>query len=152
VFIRPGMLASQELTFKGQGNEQPNQAATDLVVSFTMLPDNLYRRQGDNDLIYTHKTSLADVVQCKPVQLTTLDGRRLLISVDQVMSPNNVKLVEGEGLVYDTGMRYEASDRERMQMQKLEGKRGDLYILFDIEFPKLLSKDQKSQIESLLQA
>jgi len=117
-----------------------------------MLPDNLYRRQGDNDLIYTHKTSLADVVQCKPVQLTTLDGRRLLISVDQVMSPNNVKLVEGEGLVYDTGMRYEASDRERMQMQKLEGKRGDLYILFDIEFPKLLSKDQKSQIESLLQA
>jgi DnaJ-class molecular chaperone len=24
IFIRPGMLESQELTFKGQGNEQPN--------------------------------------------------------------------------------------------------------------------------------
>ena len=144
------MLATQQLTFKGQGNEQPNQAATDLIVSFTMLDDSCYKRQGDNDLIYTHKTNLADVVQCKPVQLTTLDGRRLLIPVDQVMSPNNVKLVEGEGLVFDTGMKYEASDRERMQMQKLEGKRGDLYVLFDIEFPKLLNKDQKSQIEALL--
>lgn len=66
------------------------------------------------------------------------------------MSPNNVKLVEGEGLCYDTGMKYEASERERMQMQKNMGRRGDLYILFDIEFPKLLSKDQKAEVEELL--
>lgn len=117
-----------------------------------MTANNQFKRQGTNDLIYRHCTTLIDVVQCKPVQLTTLDGRKLLIPVDQVMSPNNVKLVEGEGLIFDCGMKYEASDRERMQMQKLEGKRGDLYILFDIEFPKSLNKDQKSEVEQLLMA
>lgn len=66
------------------------------------------------------------------------------------MSPNNVKLVENEGLIYDTGMRYEATERERMLMQKNVGRRGDLYILFDIEFPKILSRAQKTEVDALL--
>lgn len=150
VFIRPGMLDSQELLFKGQGNEQPNCAPTDLIVSFNALKDECFTRQGNNDLIYRHKTTLSDVVQCKPVQLTTLDGRPLLIPIDQVMSPNNVKMVEGEGLCFDTGMKYEATERERMMMSKNIGKRGDLYILFDIEFPKILNREQKAEVEKLL--
>jgi len=144
------MLASQDLLFKGKGNEQPGMPATDLIVSFNALPDASYTRQGGNDLIYRHKTTLSDVVQCKPVQLTTLDGRRLLVPVDQVMSPNNVKLVEGEGLAFDCGMKYEATERERMMMSKNIGMKGDLYILFDIEFPKILSKEQKAEVEKLL--
>ena len=66
------------------------------------------------------------------------------------MSPNTVKLVEGEGLVFDTGLRYEATERERMLMARNQGKRGDLYILFEISFPKHLSKEQKIEIENLL--
>ena len=67
VFIRPGMLEKQELLFKSKGNEQPNMAATDLIVSFNMLADDQYKRQGTNDLVYRHKTTLVDVIQCKPV-------------------------------------------------------------------------------------
>jgi len=66
------------------------------------------------------------------------------------MSPNNVKLVESEGLVFDCGMKYEATERERMMMSKNMGRRGDLYILFDIEFPKILSREQKAEVENLL--
>ncbi len=72
--------------------------------------------------------------------LTTLDGRNLLIPVDQVMSPNTVKVVLGEGLQVDTGLKYDATERERMLMARNAGKRGDLYILFDIEFPKQLNR------------
>ena len=86
------------------------------------------------------------------MQLTTLDGRRLLIPIDQVMSPNTVKLVENEGFILDTGMKYEATERERMLMQKKEGKRGNLYILFAIDFPRQLSRAQKSKVEQLLGA
>ena len=57
------------------------------------------------------------------------------------MSPNTVKLVQGEGLVFDCGMKYEATERERMLMSRKEGKSGDLYVLFDIKFPTQLSKD-----------
>lgn len=82
--------------------------------------------------------------------LKTLDGRRLLVPIDQVMSPNTVKVVEGEGLVYDCGMKYDATERERMLMQRNVGRKGNLYILFDIEFPTQLNREQKSQIEALL--
>lgn len=92
------------------------------------------------------------MVQCKPVNLTTLDGRRLLVPVDHVVSPNQVCSVPGEGLAFDCTMKYEATERERMLMQRSEGKRGELYILFDIEFPKVLSKQQKSDIEKLLKS
>jgi len=55
------------------------------------------------------------------------------------MAPNSVKFVELEGLPFDTSLPHEASLRERLLAKELEGKRGDLYILFDIEFPKTIS-------------
>ena len=140
LFIRPGMDEKQELVVKGKGNEAPRQEPTDLIVKFKSVGDAHYTRQGSADLIYHHRTSLQDVINCKPVQLTTLDGRRLLIPIDQVMSPNTVKLVENEGFIFDTGMKYEATERERMLMQKKEGRRGNLYILFAIDFPRQLSR------------
>jgi len=56
------------------------------------------------------------------------------------MAPNSVKLVEGEGLIFDTSLPYEASLRERIQIKENEGKRGNLYVLFDIDFPKTITK------------
>lgn len=75
VVVRPGMQISQKLVFSGKGNEQPKQSASDLIVSFSMQADKHYSRKDTNDLIYRHKVSLVDVIQCKPVKITTLDGR-----------------------------------------------------------------------------
>ena len=66
------------------------------------------------------------------------------------MSPNQVKLVEGEGLAFDTSLPHEASLRERILAREYEGRRGNLYILFDIEFPKTISKQQKDQLHALM--
>jgi DnaJ-class molecular chaperone len=82
VFIRPGMEEKQELLFKGRGNEAPNQEATNLIVNFKSTGDANYKRQGTNDLVYRHCTTLEEVINCKPVSLTTLDGRQLLIPID----------------------------------------------------------------------
>ena len=68
------------------------------------------------------------------------------------MSPNTVKLVEDEGLVYDAGVRSDATERDRLLAARNEGKRGNLYILFDVQFPKSLNKVQKLEIENLLKA
>ena len=60
--------------------------------------------------------------------MTTLDGRTLLIAMDQIPSPGSVKVIEGEGMlnIDDENMGPDAETR------------GDLYILFDVEFPKRL--------------
>jgi hypothetical protein len=66
------------------------------------------------------------------------------------MAPNSVKLVEEEGMTFDTSLPHEASLRERILARELEGKRGNLYILFDIEFPKTVTKQQRDQLEALM--
>ena len=82
-----------------------------------------YERKGELNLLYRHEVSLVDVIQCKPIKLTTLDGRKLIIPVDQIHSPGSVKLVQGEG--------FKGGDAGE--------KKGDLYIFFDVKFPTKLS-------------
>jgi len=88
------------------------------------------RKAGDN-LIYRHKLTLNDALQCRSVKLTTLDNRTLLIAIDQIPSPGSVKVIHGEGMVChnDTAVGSASS----------EASRGDLYILFDVVFPKKLA-------------
>lgn len=56
------------------------------------------------------------------------------LSSDEVISPQTVKKVEGEGMP----ILNESEPLERL-------KKGDLYVKFDIQFPEQLSSDQKSQ-------
>ena len=84
------------------------------------------------------------------MNLTTLDNRVLSIPVDQVMSPNTVKLVSGEGLSVDTSLPHTASREQREWAFSQQNKKGDLYILFDVEFPSHLSKEQKEQVAQIL--
>jgi DnaJ-class molecular chaperone len=56
-----------------------------------------YRRKH-NDLIYVHTVTLKQAINCEPIKVPTLDGRTLLISIDQIVTPKTVKLIEGEGM------------------------------------------------------
>ena len=59
--------------------------------------------------------------------MTTLDGRTLLIPVDQIPSPGSVKVIKGEGLkCYDD--KVVGNEDNVVQC-------GDLYVMFDIMFP-----------------
>ena len=88
IFITPGMSEAKKMTFEGKGHESAHHPTTDLHVSFKLVAcpkgsnSSLYKRVQTNCLLYTHKLSLNEAIQCKPVKLTTLDGRTLLIPVD----------------------------------------------------------------------
>ena len=74
--------------------------------------------------------------------MTTLDGRTLLIAMDQIPSPGSVKVIQGEGMVNvdDENMGDDAETK------------GDLYILFDVEFPKRLpTASQRDELVAALQ-
>lgn len=72
-------------------------AATNLYVTFKQVLSRqgsnavLFERKDRNDLWYHHHVSLYEAIECKPVKIQTLDGKTLLISLDQIPSPNSVK-------------------------------------------------------------
>ena len=145
------MYELNDFTFKGEGHQQHGRQASNLFVNFVQIPpqpgqkdfgvQSRYSR-NKQDLFFRKKISLQEAINCVPMKIPTLDGRQLLLPIDQVITPKTIKKIEGEGLVY-----YDRNDYldERQ-------KRGDLYVSFEIVFPSKLDNEQKAKIEELLMA
>ena len=77
----------------------------------------------------------------EPVRLTTLDNRKIAVSIDEIISPSTVKIVQGEGMpIY----------QKEVAVRDLSVKKGDLYIRFHIVFPEYIDPIKKQEITSLL--
>ena len=98
-----------------------------------------YSRKGDN-LFYRHPITLQDSIKCKPVKIPLLDGRVTLLPVDQVITPKTILCVDGEGMkVYD-----------RRDPMDENVRRGNLFVSFDIIFPKKVSTTNKEKLIDIL--
>lgn len=131
--VKPGWKKGTKITFPEKGNEQPNVIPSDLVFIIDEKPHSVFTRDG-NDLLVTHKISLAEALTGYTVHLTTLDGRNLTLPINTVIHPNYEELVPREG----------------MPIPKEPTKRGNLRIKFNIKFPTRLTAEQKSGIKKLL--
>ena len=125
------MKVGTEFKLSGKGNETPRRAPSDLYIKLVEKNDPsfpcLFKRVNENDLVYTHKASLVDVLRCLPVKLVTFDDRKLLVALDSCTSPAFAKVVAGEGMPIYSGLDGGAKTR------------GNLYIKFDVSFPKTLT-------------
>lgn len=108
------------------------------------MKDQFFRRKC-NDLIYFHTISLIDALKAEPVFLTTLDDRKLAISIDEIISPQTVKFVKGEGMPI-----YEDITQNSDNLLK-PVKKGNLYIKFNVIFPKYIDPRKKDEIVALLE-
>ncbi|KAI4322718.1 hypothetical protein L6164_022385 [Bauhinia variegata] len=133
--VKPGWKKGTKITYLEKGNEQPNVTPADLVFIIDEKPHSVFTRDG-NDLIVTHKISLAEALTGYTVQLTTLDGRNLTIPINNVIHPNYEEVVPREG----------------MPLPKDPTKKGNLRIKFNIKFPTRLTAEQKSGIKKLVAA
>ena len=130
------------ITFKGMGNQSPGIKDSDLLVHIKEKKHKCFQRVNKNDLIYVHKIDLAQALNSEPVRFTTLDGRKLNISVDEIISPSTVKVVPGEGMpIYES----------EINVRDLNLKKGDLFIKFDIKFPEYIDPVKKIEITNLLE-
>ena len=49
-------------------------------------------------MIYSHSIKLADALTSAPVRFKTLDGRDISLNLDQVLTPQSVHCMVGEGM------------------------------------------------------
>ena len=141
VEVFPGYDKSTVVTFKGMGNEAPGEKTSDLLVQIKEKTNECFKRVNVNDLIYIKRLTLAQALNSEPVKITTLDNRKLAVTMDEIISPQTVKIVKGEGMPIYT---------KEISVKDFRGKKGDLYIKFDIQFPEYIDPVKKEEIIRLL--
>ena len=141
VEILPGYDKTTVIPFKELGNEAPGMKTSDLLIHIRECNNPCFKRVNKNDLIYIHKLNLADALNSEPVKLTTLDNRKIAISMDEIIAPQTIKVVKNEGMpIY----------QKETNVRDMRIKKGDLYIKFDIEFPEYINPEKKEEIIKLL--
>ena len=81
--IKPGFGKNTVLRFKEEGHETIERRKSDLIFKIAEIRHPSYARNGIN-LIYTAPITLAQAVSCEPLEITTLDNRKLRVSLDEI--------------------------------------------------------------------
>ncbi|XP_022887732.1 dnaJ homolog subfamily B member 4-like [Olea europaea var. sylvestris] len=129
ITIKPGWKNGTKITFPEKGNHEPFASPGDLIFIVDEKPHPIFKRNS-NDLVVNRKISLLDALTGKTLNLTTLDGRVLTITVSNIVKPGHEMVIQNEG----------------MPISKEPGKNGDLKIKFDVKFPSRLTAEQKSDL------
>lgn len=143
VEIFPGYHKETVLTYPQMGNEAPGMKSSNLIVKIKEKKHDTFKRVNKNDLVYVNTIKLVEALNSVPIEITTLDGRKLSIPMDEIVTPSTLKIVKGEGMpVYDK--------ENNLEEYLLHNKKGDLYIRFNIIFPDYINGKKKERIIALL--
>jgi DnaJ family protein A protein 2 len=129
--IEQGAPHEHHVSFSGEGDEIPGAMAGDLIVRLLIEPHKRFERKGA-DLFFKKKISLYEALTGCAFYVEQLDGKKLLISTypGEVISPGTRKELKGKGMpFYKDSMSH-----------------GNLYVDFDVEFPK---KNEMKNLEDL---
>lgn len=131
--IKPGWKKGTKITFPEKGNQEPGFIPADVVFVVDEKTHALYKRDG-NDLVVNQEITLLEALTGKILDLTTLDGRNLMISLTDIIRPGAEVIFPNEG----------------MPISKEPGKKGNLKIKFDVKYPSRLTEEQKSDLKRVL--
>lgn len=133
ITVPPGVDTGSRIRLKGQGGKgSGNGPAGDLLITFTVLPDKFYRREG-LDVIATIPINIAQATLGSKVSVTTLDGKKVLIKIPQGTP---------------SGKRF----RVRNQGMHKGSQSGDLIVEVKIEAPEKLSEEQERMMKEFAAA
>ncbi|KAJ1569119.1 DnaJ sub B member 13, partial [Nowakowskiella sp. JEL0078] len=127
--IQPGWKEGTRISFIKEGDQGPNTIPADIIFIIKQKPHQYFERRGD-DLVYKTDISLLQALTGNIVDIIMLDGRHLKIPVNEVVRPDFLKEVPGEGMPI-----WKANSDTIMK--------GCLLIGFNIKFPTYLKNEQK---------
>ncbi|MDP9206800.1 MAG: molecular chaperone DnaJ [Gemmatimonadota bacterium] len=133
VNVPPGIDTGSKIRLKGQGGKgNANGPPGDLVITFNVLPDKFYRRDG-LDVIATVPLNIAQATLGTKISVRTLDGRKVAIKIPPGTPSGKRFRVRGQGI------------------QKGD-KKGDLIVEVSIQVPEKLSEDQERMMKEFAES
>ncbi|XP_039114088.1 dnaJ protein ERDJ3B-like [Dioscorea cayenensis subsp. rotundata] len=132
VDIEKGMLDGQEVVFYEDGEPIIDGEAGDLKFRIQTAPHDRFRREG-NDLHTTVTISLIQALVGFEKTIQHLDEHVVEIGSKGITKPKEVRKFRGEGMPLH-----------------LSNKKGDVYVTYEVLFPKSLTGDQKTKLNTVL--
>lgn len=132
--VPAGSLQGSKIIRQGEGSQDPGKEIGPVVVVVSQQPNEIFKRAGSlgQDLAMEVTISLVEALSGLRFKFTHIDGRPLCVEVDSVIKPRDIYRLMGEG------MPIPSTDRK-----------GDLYVIFNVDFPKQLMKIPKELAELL---
>ena len=131
--VPPGADTGSKIRLKGQGGKGTRGApAGDLIITFTVLPDKFYKRDG-LDVIATVPLNIAQATLGTTISVRTLDGKKV-----------KLKIPPGT----PSGKRF----RVRNQGIEKGDKKGDLIVEVSIQVPEKLSEEQERMMKEFAES
>ncbi|KAF8725942.1 hypothetical protein HU200_020516 [Digitaria exilis] len=132
VDIEKGMQDGQEVLFFEEGEPKIDGEPGDLKFRIRTAPHGRFRREG-NDLHATVTISLLQALVGFEKTIKHLDNHLVEIGTKGITKPKEIRKFKGEGMPL-----YQSN------------KKGDLYVTFEVLFPKTLTDDQKAKLKDIL--
>jgi molecular chaperone DnaJ len=131
--VPPGVDTGSKIRLKGQGGKgTANGPPGDLVITFNVLTDKFYKRDG-LDVIATVPLNIAQATLGTKISVRTLDGKKVAIKIPPGTPSGKRFRVRGQGI------------------QKGE-KKGDLIVEVSIQVPEKLSEEQERMMKEFAES
>lgn len=132
ISVPAGIESGQQVRYQGMGDDSVAGAPPgDLLVNVTVLPHRTFRREG-NAIVVDRTISVWDAILGTTVELQTLNGRTITISIPAGTQPETVLSCSGEGLP----TMHNAA-------------RGNLLLRIKIVIPKGLDESQIEKLQAI---
>ncbi|KAI9813138.1 MAG: Type I HSP40 co-chaperone [Pycnora praestabilis] len=133
VHVDKGVKSGHKIDFRGEGDQMPGILPGDVQFEIEQKPHTRFQRK-DDDLFYHAEIDLVTALAGGVVNVEHLDDRWLTVNIvpGEVISPGEIKMIRGQGM---PSFRHHDF--------------GNLYIQFDVKFPKKLENITDDQIDIL---
>ena len=95
--IDKGMSDQQKIKFKAEGNLVPGFAQGDIIYKIKETEHKIFKRKG-NHLIMHKKITLNEALCGLEFYITHLDNRIIKVKTNDIIRPDTIKVIEGEGM------------------------------------------------------
>lgn len=135
IFVEKGAKNHQKVIFRGDADERPNEIPGDVVFILEQQEHAVFKRRG-NDLFMTKKISLLESLCGFKFVVNHLDNRQLVINSapNTITKPDSIQIIKGEG----------------MPQQKNPFLKGDLFIVFEVDFPEHVTESDAKKLAQIL--
>lgn len=133
VMVEIGMPDGHKIEFENAADEHPDHAAGHVIFTIQTLEHPRFVRKG-NDLHYTQTITLLESLVGFNHHILHLDGHHVPISSKTVTQHGDVQRIVKEGMPYHGSSTM----------------KGDLFVKYEVSFPKQLTQEQKNGLEKIL--